>query len=84
MAVTSEGITLNEEGIASLHLALGQISTNVTTCRSFIGAAMYAHTAFVWDKNNMTFFADMAQPMHDAIIVGEQARDTKKCLKKFI
>ena len=47
LAVTSEGISLNEEGIASLHLALGLTPTIVTTCRSFVGAALYAHTAFV-------------------------------------
>ena len=83
LAVTSKGISLNEEGIASLYVALDIVPTNVTTCRSFIGAALYAHTAFEWDINNMTFFADMMQPMHNAITACEQARDTGKCLKKF-
>ena len=84
LTVTAERTLLNEEGIASLYLALGQTPENVTTCRSFIGAAMYAHTAFVWDIKNMTFFADMVQPMYDAIKACEQARGINKCLKKLI
>jgi hypothetical protein len=31
----------------------------------------------------MTFFADMMQPMHNAITSCAQARDTGKCMKKF-
>ena len=84
LAVISKGISLNEEGIVSLYVALDTTPTNVTTCRLFIGAALYAHTAFVWDINNMTFFADMMQPMNGAITACGQARGTGKCMRKFV
>jgi len=84
LRVTKEGISLNDEGVDSLKVALDMVPRTLSECRSFIGAILYAHTAFNWDVNEMCFFANQMSPMHAAVTACAVNRETKKCANKFV
>ena len=63
---TAQGITLNDDGINTLKLALAQRPKTTAECKTLIGSIMYGHTAFEWRPAEMSWFARMMQPMHTA------------------
>jgi hypothetical protein len=84
LSITAEGIMLNEEAVESVKLALSTVPKTLTECRTMIGSALYAHTAFKWDVNNQTFFADQMQPLHSAVAKCAVCRATGKQTEKFV
>jgi hypothetical protein len=63
---TSEGISLNDDGISALKLAIAKSPQRAADCKTLIGSILYAHTAFNLDPDDITWFARMLQPMHQA------------------
>ena len=84
LRVTTEGVSLNDEGVDSLKVVLDMVPRTLSECRSIIGAILYAHTAFNWDVNEMCFFANQMSHMHTAVTVCAVNRETKKCADKFV
>ena len=72
---TAQGITLNDDGINTLKLALAQRPQNTAECKTFIGSVLYGHIAFEWRPAEMSWFARMMQPMHAAASATIDIRD---------
>ena len=67
-----------------MKVALDMVPRTLSECRSFIGAILYAHTAFNLDVNEMYFFANKMSPMHATVTACAVNRETKKCANKFV
>ena len=63
---TKDGISINDDGINTLKLALDKKPKTMLECKGLIGSVLYAHTAFEWRTDDLSWFARMLQPMHTA------------------
>ena len=60
------GIRLNDEAIDVLTETLAKSPKTQTQCRALIGVALYTHSAFEWNADDLSWFAVMLEPMHAA------------------
>ena len=63
---TAKGISLNDDGINAIKLAIAKSPQRAADCKTLIGSILYAHTAFELNIEDITWFATMLQPMHQA------------------